>query len=346
MARWYRSGRYYGRNRGYRRNNYYRYNNNRNRSYGNMRAAKQQADQATVTINIPTSISCFSQKQTMTFEGVSQELITGVRPINIYDLLNKSEFYRNYANMYDEFKVDKIKVKLLPTSWTITNDTSYKNVTVYTAWDRSGLSKEQVLIQANNITPTSTSFGTAGNTDGIYCIVGEDITTYSSSESRTINPNTNTSIVRWLNPKTMAEKSQWLSTGLLKEWYKKYDDAHGRFYDITTGRVAVDSETNTSTGETYAAEVSEITGPWVADSTHTPGTSQLSGATTLRSVSAVNKENPCYLIEDSGFQFKPTLLVGTYPPVESNVTPNVVHFNIEAEIVCSFRGLRKAKIVS
>ena len=38
--------------------------------------------------------------------------------------------------------------------------------------------------------------------DGLY-IVGEDITTYSSAESRQISVGTNTTISRWLRPKTM-----------------------------------------------------------------------------------------------------------------------------------------------
>lgn len=336
-SRWNRGGRYYGRNRYY----YYKKGSTKSKSWGNMKAAKQQADQSTFTINIPSSVSCFAKKATVNIEGQNVDIVKGVRAINVYDLLRKSEFYVNYANMYDEFKIDRIKLKLLPTSWTISTDSSYRNVTVYTAWDRTGLSKEQVWIKVASVANTDTAIGTAGNDDGVYCLVGEDITTYSSSESRTVNPNTNTSIVRWLNPKTMSEKSQWLSTGLLKSWYSGYDDANGRFYGIPTGRV-------TSTGgSSMEAVISETTGPWVADASNAPSAAQASGAVTFSSISAANKDNPCYLVEDTGFQFKPTLLVGVYPPQEStDANTNVVKFNIEAEVVCSFRGLRKAKVVA
>lgn len=337
--RWNRGGRYYGRNR---YNYYYRKGTTRSKAWGNMRAAKQQADQSSITINIPTSISCFAKKDTITMDGATINVVKGVRPINIYDLLSKSEFYANYANMYDEFKIDRIKVKLLPTAWTVSTGAAYKNVTVYTAWDRSGLSKEQVQVNVAGVLNNATSIGTAtgDNSDGIYCIVGEDITTYSSSESRTVNPNTNTSIVRWLNPKTMAEKSQWLSTGLLKTWYTGYDDVKGRFYGIPTGRISFGE------GSSAEAVISEITGPWVADATTGPTAAQSSGAVAFQSISSANKDNPCYLIEDTGFQFKPTLLVGVYPPQESTETTNVVQFNVEAEVVISFRGLRKAKVVA
>lgn len=315
------------------------------KAWGNMKAAKQQADQANITINVPTTISCFSKKDTMQINGKTINIVKGVRAINIYDLLRRSEFYSSYSAMYDEFKIDKIKVKLLPTSWSVSTDSAYRNITVYTAWDRSGLSKDQVVMTVNNLTNTAEYLGSANNSDGLYCIVGEDITTYSSSESRVVNPNTNTSIVRWLNPKTLQERSQWLSTSLLKEWYREYDPTGGRFYDIPTGRISYNQQTDTTTGDYDDAFIGETVGPWVADSNVASGAAQSSGSVTVQRISAANRENPCYLLEDSGFGFKPTLLVGTYPPTESVDPVNVINFNIEAEIVCTFRGLRKAKVV-
>ena len=155
--------------------------------------------------------------------------------------------------MYDEFKIDRIKVKLLPTQWTFnlnSGNYNYKNLTVYTAWDRSGLSYDQLqmaigadidtqaipgisqntwVIGSQNGTPNNDSGVDFG---GLYCVIGNDITTYSSSESRVVNPNTNTSITRWLNPKTMQEKTQWISTGMLKPWYINYDPIKGRYYTL------------------------------------------------------------------------------------------------------------------
>ena len=194
------------------------------RAYGNMRAAKQQADNATFTINVPSKVHSFMKSKTNLPNLLGQDIYTtGVYPISIYDLLRQSEFFWNYANMYDEFKIDKIKVKLLPTAFTISTNGSYRNLTVYTAWDRTGLNTTQLYGKWDKVHPDNNE---------IYCIIGEDITTYSSAESRTVNPNTNTSITRWLNPKTIAEKSQWLSTALLKKWYEEYDDNAGCFKGI------------------------------------------------------------------------------------------------------------------
>ena len=200
-------------------------------------------------------------KSNTTLPGlVNETRTTGVYPISIYDLLRRSEFFNNYANMYDEFKIDKIKVKLLPTAFTINTNGSYRNLTVYTAWDRTGLNSTQLYANIDKITPANNK---------IYCTVGEDITTYSSAESRTVNPNTNTSITRWLNPKTITEKSQWLSTALLKKWYNGYSEVDGCFTGIDFSGEEVDLA-NIST--------------------------QLNDLNAVIRYSACAKDNPCFLL--------------------------------------------------
>jgi len=67
----YRNGRYYGRRR---------YVSSLFRARGNMRAAKQQPDQATFTINVPTQISTFC------FE----DNVAGVQAVYIIVLLKNS----------------------------------------------------------------------------------------------------------------------------------------------------------------------------------------------------------------------------------------------------------------
>lgn len=310
MAWNYRNRRRYYRRRYYRRG--YGSRSGR-RAYGNMKAAKQQADNATFTINVPSKITSFMKSNTTLPGLVNETRTTGVYPISIYDLLRRSEFFNNYANMYDEFKIDKIKVKLLPTAFTINTNGSYRNLTVYTAWDRTGLNSTQLYANIDKITPANNK---------IYCTVGEDITTYSSAESRTVNPNTNTSITRWLNPKTITEKSQWLSTALLKKWYNGYSEVDGCFTGIDFSGDEVDLA-NIST--------------------------QLNDLNAVIRYSACAKDNPCFLLEDPSIKFKPTLLVGVFPPVDAttfNENTNLIHFNVETEIVCTYRGLRKARVVN
>lgn len=330
MARWYRSGRYYGRNRGYRRYNYYRRSGTTRRSYGNYKAAKQQADNASVILNIPTQISAFNITKNAGTEQAPIIKQFGTYALNIYDLLRKSDFYKSYAAMYDEFKIDNIKIKLIPTEYNLTfggSGNNYKSLTVYTAWDRTGLSPEQVFFIANNVNSTDDVWGStaAGNLDGIYCTVGDSITTYSSSESRQISPASNTSIVRWLKPKTINEKAAWISTTAIDQWYSTYDSTNGRYLGIPT----FDNE-NTIMNKIAVA-----------------GTQQ--SLVNIISQSPACKANPCYLIEDPNIKFKPTLLVGVYPSIEAQGenldNANRVGFNVEADINITFRGLRKAAVV-
>lgn len=325
--RWYRGGRYYGRNNNYYRRPYYRRNYKGN---GNYKAAKQQADNAQVVLNIPTQISCFNKKVNLGTEQQPDMIEAGIYAMNIYDLLRKSEFYKSYSNMYDEFKVDKIKIKLIPVAYNISSDnTKYKSLTVYTAWDRTGLSQEQVKLVANDVASDSEVIGTmdAGNVDGLYTTIGSNITTYSSSESRQVTPGANTSIVRWLSPKTINEKSAWLSTSTIDQWYQSYDLDHGRFVGIPT---------NSGLNDYNIAKLG-ITGTGVSSSV------------SAISWSPAVKENPCFLCESPDIKFKPTLLVGIYPSIEQAQgefdSSNAVLFNVETEILCTFRGLRKAQIV-
>ena len=101
----------------------------------------------------------------------------------------------------------------------------------------------------------------------------------------------------------MSEKAQWLSTSSLKDWYKKYDPDLGRFYEIPTGYVKKTGDLTTE-GDYDEEIISEINGPWeqgnIADHTQ----AQAYGAVTLQRISTANSDNPCYLLEDSGFTFK------------------------------------------
>lgn len=308
------------------------------RGYGQMKAAKQQADQASFVMNIPTQISCKCVKGTVG----NRQVELGTYPMNIYDLLRKSEFYQSYANMYDEFKIDNIKVKLIPVKYNVTvgdvNNAGYQSFTVYTAWDRTGLNGKQLYLNTasgvyNNepINPNSPNgaknydyIGKAGDFDGVYCLVGSDITTYSSAESRQVSVGQNSSIVRWLKPKTLSEKSQWLSTAQLKAWYTQYSNTDALFRYIPTSNM-----------DSYLSDISKLT-----------NLNDRSIGAALNSISPAIANNPCFLEEDPSVSFKPTLLVGLYPadPEETEL-PRTVYFNVETEVSCSFRGLRKSKVV-
>lgn len=327
MARYFRRG-----NWGI--NPYRRYKSSyRKRAKGNYKSAKSQSDQITCTLNIPTKITTFHKQINAGTQEKPDYINSGTYALNIFDLLRKSTFYQSYASMYDEMKIDKINIKLTPSSFLISNTQNYHAITVYTAWDRSGLSSEQLRVVTTNLGKLDTTLGTISNSDGVYCTISREITSYSSAISKSLNPNSNTAIRRALYPKTIQEKGQWVSTSSIKEWYTDYDKNKGRYYGIPItdyldggdiGRISINGYDNNN---------------W---------------SSFLLEKSPIRSSNPCSLIEDSGLKFKPVLLIGVYPDSEMDLPPNTanneitsnpVTFNLEADIVVSFRGLRKVGIV-
>lgn len=179
------SGRY--RRRSYGRSRYSRYRRGGfgrsglvRRARGNLKAATQQNDTSDVVINLIKSVyvgcDAFSmvtapEEVEVPGEGenmgrtywkiAAQDLenliSSGVVALNIYDLLRASTFYSSYANMYDQFRITSIKVKLTPVSWQSHNQSGVGNpnndvdngfiypqaFTVVTAWDRTGLDHVQ-----------------------------------------------------------------------------------------------------------------------------------------------------------------------------------------------------------
>ena len=323
--------------RNYYRRRYKRYYKNKyrnsygKRSYGQFKAARQQADQASQVLNIPTQASCFSKVETLSSGArAAEEHETGTFALNIYDLLRKSEFYQSYASMYDEFKIDNVKVKLIPTKYNVTvgdGEAGYQSFTVYTAWDRTGLNSNQLYLSVNN-SDTDGMIGSNRNSNsGLYCTVGSDITTYSSAESRQISIGQNSTIVRWLKPKTIQEKSQWISTSQLKAWSYYYNEAKGCYQQIpVASKYAKDGENDLDIISALSLNYGSL-------------------AFALNDISPAISNNPCFLEEDPTINFKPTLLVGIYPVENNQERPRTVSFNIEAEVSCSFRGLRKSKVV-
>lgn len=324
------------------------YSRSQRRASRNQTAARQQRDKAELNISVPTKIDTFNARLELN-NGDDPETVldTGVYALNVWDLLRKSEFYQSYANMYDQVKIEKATIKLTPYQYPIyTNVTGvgqyYNGYTVVTAWDRTGLSEEQTYLR---ITDTSQNAvigsSDSNNTDGLYVrMSGKDVGTYSSAITRSVNPNSNTSLTRTIYPSSMAEKSYYVNTSDIDEWYDGFDSGRDRFYgiynahgiggDFTTVVASVSPSVTTTTVPKYPLALIES--------------------------KAVTK-NPCYLVETPEVPFKPTLLVGLYndalsisrpgtgdDPIVETLTPKMA-FNVEADIVCSFRGLRKASIV-
>lgn len=297
------------------------------RALGNYRAARQQRDASQVNLSIP--LQCTAASTVINVQG-HDPFHSGTYAINIWDLLRKSSFYQSYANMYDQVKIDRIRIKITPTEWTFNaGDNAVKAITLISAWDRTGLSQEQLEVIVDDLGDDKTVGNIADNNyDGLYVkLSGSELSTYSSAITKNLNPGTSISMTRTLYPSTIQEKAQFVNTADLKAWYGAYDANKHRYVGWTLPEQVV----RRAQGQ---AEVEPLE---VLDS-------------------FAQSHNPCYLQEDVSIPFKPTLLLGclggvtdldhlndddTY--VLKSVAP--VLFNVEADIGVTFRGLRKAPIV-
>lgn len=284
----------------YKKNNYY---NKKGKAYYQKKVSAQQRDLAKFTINVPTKLTVFNKTvnipTSITDNSKFATRTIGCYALNIYDLLRKSAFFQNYSGMFDEFKINNVSVKLTPSSYLISGGQRYTAITVFTAWDRSGLEESQTFWNLAATTVGSVKVGQAADADGFYVTLGNEVTTYSSAQSRSLNPNTNTSITRYISPKALLEKSQYLSTDSLKPWYEGFDNLQGRYYGIPVEQDA-------------AATIIGIQGGVNVDASM-PLNEQAQWATRAYRNSPAIKENPCFLLEDNAIAFKPTLLIGIYP---------------------------------
>lgn len=317
----------------YRRRNYNRYwsgnrisrwtryssrttRSSRRRAIGNLIASNAQKDNAVVNISIPHR--CAARFELFTQNNNTHAL--GVYAVNVWDLLRKSEFYKSYSNMFDQVKIDSVKVKVTPVQWTFNqvngNNQINQALTIVTAWDRTGLSQKQTWTRQDNYAATRPQIGTEANNDGLYITIGKDIATYSSAITKNLNPGGSVNFSRYLYPSTMSEKSCYVNTSDLKEWYQGYDYKLSRYWGMSSPLFVQNSNLNDS---------------------------------------AFVETNPCVIFEDSKIPFKPTFLLGVLGGISNQNQSDLnredcdvppVIFNAEFDIGVTFRGLRKAAIVT
>lgn len=315
----------YGRRRYSRRSSRYSSRTVR-KALGNLKAANQQKDSATVNINCIAKGSAWGSCKVIAVSGEAGAagttygyLHNGILAVNIFNVLKKSDFFNCYAPMYDQFKIDGIKVKLTPVKWPpeLDNPAKFQNCnafTIVTAWDRSGLSANQFRQIKKDVMSADQVL------DYAWYVTFTDeapLTSYSSAISRSVNRNSSCNIVRYLYPSTAQEKGQYLSTNSLENVATLIDNP----------------DPTTFTSICYV-----------------PGSDQNN-----------TKENPCFWLESPSIPFKPTLLVGvlaaedpTYSFVAATNSNrpsvdgyhnliNEVKFNLEFDIMVTFRGLRKTQ---
>ncbi|KAG4089819.1 hypothetical protein H8356DRAFT_955936 [Neocallimastix lanati (nom. inval.)] len=203
----------------------------RRRIYYNRKFADQQRDSTNVIINCNKSFSCGQTYNEVTLdvsdnnEGIYENkfIDSGTLAVNIYDVLLNTEYYQNYSEIYDQFKINAIKVKITPVVWATSRDSNPekgyslpRSLMVITTLDRSGLDESQFIKDMRG---------------DRYCIIAGSIENYSSAITKHLGPGSSEGITRMLYPSTSQEKSQYVSTRDLKGQYERLN-REPYYYDL------------------------------------------------------------------------------------------------------------------
>ena len=294
------------------------------------RAADQQRDSTTVVINSNISFDCGqTMAQIYMDRGDDGWYDTGCAAINVYDVLRKSDYFIDFSRLYDQFKIDNIRARIIATNWATSRDESStekineiiksRSYIIVTAWDRSGVSKSDIVLDpewdSDDITKKK-----------MYVTIGKKIDSYSSAKTKHLGPGNAYEIVRQLYPENNFEKSMYLSTNSLKKQQYRTNTnnfAYNCFYKKMVSQNVNDN------GYVYEATI-------------------------------FDESNPCNIICDPAVNFKPTLLVNVIAGPNPMVTDikekdpegfdtitsiginkiKPVTFDVEFEIAVTFRGLR------
>lgn len=192
-----------------------RYNRIR-RARFQQRAADQQRDTSQVILKTTVIRACGQNLHLYDEHNPTHDISwkdTGTIALNIYDVLLRCEFYKNYASLYDQLRIDCVKVSVTPQAWTQSFEegpspgyTSPKSLTLVTAWDRSGLDDTQFIKDLHEY-------------KNYYCVIGNNIETYSSTITKHLTNGGSFNVQRYLYPSTLQEKSQFVNVSDLKKQF-------------------------------------------------------------------------------------------------------------------------------
>lgn len=325
------------------------------RSRGNMRAADQQRDSFNIVLRHKLNIAAGQtldairiEKTDDTYDNeiLEKDLVvvknTGCAFINVFDVIRKSEYYQNISSLYDQIKINAIKVDVTAIDWpnssneSEANEDGYvfpKSLSVVTAWDRSGLGADQIqfLYSTPNVekpvykdidVDEEFSDRFLQSERKFYSIVGNKISSYSSSLIRHLGPGSNLRLTRYLYPENFNEKSQYVSTDSLKPQYEV--DYSGNYNVFNMYDVVYDDSESLLRRQII---------PYKWD-------------TTL----------PTNPVNNSALPFKPIFLIGVIAgegPTYRFQNGRIIYGNklkpttfcLDFSIDCTFRGLRFNKII-
>lgn len=290
-------------------NPYKKYRYGGKRTKGNMKAAKQTRDSLQVTVKCNHAFVA-------SYSVVNDY---GVAVLPIYEILKKSPQFLSFMNLYDQVKVNGIRTKLnvVDADVSLKNIGQIKSVNVITGWDRTGVSKDQVIF-TSDFGDASTNPQTPPTiiprdkwdeiiAKGFYYRIGKGIVNATGVSKTTLNAFQRWSASPYLYPSTQEEKSCYLPTS-------NFDDFTGAYNSAT---------------HLYAFAPN------------------YDG---LKPLNFFTESNPCMPFESLNCKWKPTLYVGVFNSSLNTTTntvdqysecPNVL-FNAEFSIDVTFRNLKAA----
>ena len=187
------------------------------RAKGNARAAANQTDTTDVVVNVITKV----KTGVSGYKFDNEFVYSGVQAINIYELLRRSEFFKCYAPMYDQFRVTSIKVKVIPLAWKLYNQFNLPNVTYGTAVskDKTGINESSSInngVSGDPLLPNESTYADLspvrnGNGDPVNGEVGTFLT------KKKVNGLEN----EYLYPQCLTIVTAWDRTGLDTVQYGK-----------------------------------------------------------------------------------------------------------------------------
>ena len=192
-------------------------------------AANEQRDTTQVVINQNLELSCGETMYDINGNDNYNDFYdTGTLALNIWDVLRRNMFFKQYSSLYDQVRIDNIKVKIIGVNWIsgsnnsgddqkIQQYKSPKSYIVVTAWDRTGVSSND-LVTTDEISRIN---GVDYVKPTLYTNIGRKITTYSSALTKHLGPGSSYEIVRQLYPSSIKEKEYFISTSLLKRQYNR-----------------------------------------------------------------------------------------------------------------------------
>jgi hypothetical protein len=291
-------------------NPYKKYKYGSRKTKGNMKAAKQTRDAMSVTVKCNTTfMSAYNKTDNY-----------GTAVIPVYEILKKSPQFTSFSALYDQVKVNGIRVKLsiVDAETSVQNLSNLKTVNVITGWDRTGISHEQLKFFSD--LGSGSTLPTVINPDKydetvvkmFTYKIGKGIVNATGISKTTVNATTRWSSSPYLYPSTNEEKSCYLSTSSFKDFVEGVNLGNG-----------------------YSKLASEYDGLTVHQLT--------------------NSSNPCIPFESPICKWKPCLMVGVFRSTIAEDSNHVKYieqyddcgqilFNAEFTVDVTFRNIKAASI--